>query len=157
MTKLTDGLKTASETAKEAVAAAKSKANQSQQLARTQANKALTNSKKAVEQAAAKTEEALDANPFIALVGGLAVGLIAGALLPRLKSEEKLLGNTGKKLKKKAQKAAEAARAAGKEKVDSLGLGTDAVRDQFRDLVTKAAEAVKAAGQAARESTKKAD
>jgi ElaB/YqjD/DUF883 family membrane-anchored ribosome-binding protein len=157
MPKMTDGLKTASDTAKETLSAARKKASQSQQNARVQANKAIDSSKKIAGQAAAKTEQALDANPFIAIAGGLAVGLIAGALLPRLKSEEKLMGKSSKKLKKRAQKAAEAAKAAGKEKVQSLGLGTDDVRDQFRDLVSKAAEAVRAAGQAARDSSKPRD
>ena len=54
-----------------------------------------------------------------------------------------MMGKTGKKLNKKAKEMAEAAKAAGKEKVDSLGLNGDAVREQFRDLVSKAAEAVK--------------
>jgi ElaB/YqjD/DUF883 family membrane-anchored ribosome-binding protein len=168
MTKLTDSLKNAGETAKDTLSAARSKASASQDKARQQATKALDkskalastsikNTKKVASEAAAKTEQALDANPLMAVMGGLALGLIAGALLPRTKSEEKLLGGSSKKLKKKAQKVADAAKAAGKEKVDSLGLNTDLVKDQFRDLVMKAGEAVKAAGKAASESAKQRD
>ncbi len=168
MTKLTDGIKSASNTAKDTIAAARSKATEAQDLALQQASKALDKSKaiaassvkttrKVASEAAAKTEKAVDTNPLMVLMGGLAVGLIAGALLPRLKTEEKLLGGGSKKLKKKAKQATEAAKVAGKEKVDSFGLNTDVVRDQFRDLVIKAGEAVKAAGKAASDSAKQRD
>jgi hypothetical protein len=78
-------------------------------------------------------------------------------LLPKTERETKALGKAGKKLNKAAKRAAEAAKIAGKEKVDALGLNQDALRDQFRDLVSKASEAVKAAGQAAADEARKRD
>jgi len=102
-------------------------------------------------QAKVKTSESIDKNPLAIILGGIAVGAIVGALLPRTERETKVLGKAGKKLNKKARKMAEAARAAGKEQVDNLGLNGDAMRAQFRELVSKAAVAVKAAGQAATE------
>jgi hypothetical protein len=65
-----------------------------------------------------------------------------------------VLGKAGKKLNKKARKVADAAKAAGMEQVDNLGLNGDAMRTQFRELVSKAAVAVKAAAQAATEAAK---
>ncbi|MGQ4828123.1 hypothetical protein, partial [Enterococcus faecalis] len=38
-------------------------------------------------EAAEKTAQAIEGNPVAVLVGGLTVGLIAGALLPRAKTE----------------------------------------------------------------------
>jgi len=102
-------------------------------------------------QAKVKTSESIDKNPLAIILGGIAVGAIVGALLPRTERETKVLGKAGKKLNKKARKMAEAARAAGKEQVDNLGLNGDAMRAQLRELVSKAAVAVKAAGQAATE------
>ncbi len=168
MTKLSDGLKSASDTAKDTLAAARSKASVSQKKARQQASKALNkskelasssvkNTKKAASDAAAKTEEVLDTNPLLAVMGGLAVGLIAGALIPRMKSEEKVLGGSSKILKEKAKRAADAAKEAGKETAEAIGLNGEVMRDQFRDLVAKAGEAVKAAGKAAGDSAKKRD
>ena len=54
-------------------------------------------------------------------------------------------------------RAAEAAKQAGKERIDELGLNADSMRDQFRVLVNKASEAVKAAGQAAASETRRRD
>jgi hypothetical protein len=63
--------------------------------------------------------------------------------------EEKILGGAGKKINNKARAVTAAAKQAGKDKIDTLGINRESAREQFRDLVGKAAEAVKAAGQAA--------
>jgi ElaB/YqjD/DUF883 family membrane-anchored ribosome-binding protein len=168
MSKLSDGIKTATETAKEGIATAKATTAKGSAAAREQAAKAyeagreaaargVNTSKKIAHKAVDKTTAGFDKNPLAIVLGGLAIGAIAGALIPQLKGEEKVLGKTGKKLNKKAKKVAEAAKAAGKDKVDSLGLGSDAIREQFRNLVGKAAEAVKAAGQAANDAARKND
>ncbi len=57
-------------------------------------------------------------------------------------------------MNKKARKIAEAAKVAGMSQVDTLGINGEAMRTQFRELVSKAALAVKAAGQAATEAAK---
>jgi len=105
-------------------------------------------------RAKVKTDESIDENPLAILLGGIAIGAIVGALLPRTERETKVLGKVGKKLNKKARKMTDAAKAAGKEQIDNLGLNGDAMRAQFRELVSKAAVAVKAAGQAATEAAK---
>ena len=108
----------------------------------------------AYEKGKGKTSDGIDKNPLAIVLGGLAIGAIVGALLPRTERETKVLGKAGKKLNKKARKMAEAAKAAGKDQVESLGLNGDALRLQFRDLVSKAAVAVKAASQAATDAAK---
>lgn len=140
MNKLTDTANEATADAKKGLTNLKDKTS-----ARTSAAKT---------QAKVKTSEAIDKNPLAIILGGIAIGAIVGALLPRTERETKMLGKAGKKLNKKARKMADAAKAAGKEQVDNLGLNGDAMRAQFRELVSKAAVAVKAAGQAATEAAK---
>ncbi|MFX8377760.1 hypothetical protein ABTL70_19955, partial [Acinetobacter baumannii] len=56
------------------------------------------------------TAQAIDGTPVAVLVGGLTVGLIAGALLPRSKTEENALRPLGSKLREGAEMAVKAAR-----------------------------------------------
>lgn len=168
MSKLSNNIQSVSETAKDGLATAKATATRTSAAARksafaavdkgvSAAASAVQSSKQAANKAVAKSSDTLDKNPFAIVVGGLALGVIIGALLPKSKHEEKMLGKTGKKLNKQARKMAAAAKVAGKDKVDSLGLNGDAMRQQFRDLVSKASEAVKAAGQAAGDAANKRD
>ena len=166
MSKIGDGIKTATNSAKEGVASVKDQTSKTAAAARSQATKAYESGREAASKGVATTKDiaartminsanSIDKNPLAIVLGGIALGAIVGALLPRTESEVKVLGKTGKKLNKKAKKMAEAAKDAGKNKIDSFGLNGDFVRDQFRDLVNKASEAVKAAGQAASEAAKK--
>ena len=168
MSKIGESIKTATESAKEGLASAKArtgktsaaareKAAEAYEKGREAATRSVQQSREYAHKAAEKTSSGIDKNPLAIVLGGIAIGAIVGALLPRTERETRLMGKTGKKLNKKAREMAKAAKSAGKDKVDSLGLNGDAVRDQFRDLVSKAAEAVKAAGQAATEAAKKKD
>jgi ElaB/YqjD/DUF883 family membrane-anchored ribosome-binding protein len=161
MSNIGDSIKNVSETAKEGLAAARAKTSETSAAAREKTAEALEKGREAaargVQQSrdiahnvAIKTSDGIDKNPLAIVLGGIALGAIVGALLPRTERETKLMGKTGKKLNKKAKEMAKAAKAAGKQQVDTLGLNGDAVREQFRDLVSKAALAVKAAGEAAK-------
>lgn len=147
MSKIGDSIKTAADSAKDSLASAKAKTTQSSAAARVKASDMY-------EKGKGKTSDGIDKNPLAIVLGGIAIGAIVGALLPRTERETKVLGKAGKKLNKKARKMAEAAKAAGKDQVESLGLNGDALRLQFRDLVSKAAVAVKAASQAATDAAK---
>lgn len=147
MSKIGDSIKTAADSAKDSLASAKAKTTQSSAAARVKASDMY-------EKGKGKTSDGIDKNPLAIVLGGIAIGAIVGALLPRTERETKVLGKTGKKLNKKARKMAEAAKAAGKDQVESLGLNGDALRLQFRELVSKAAVAVKAASQAATDAAK---
>ena len=147
MSKIGDSIKTAADSAKDSLATAKAKTTQSTAAARAKASEEY-------EKGKGKTSDGIDKNPLAIVLGGIAIGAIVGALLPRTERETKVLGKAGKKLNKKARKMAEAAKAAGKDQVESLGLNGDALRLQFRELVSKAAVAVKAASQAATDAAK---
>jgi ElaB/YqjD/DUF883 family membrane-anchored ribosome-binding protein len=168
MNKITDTIRSAKISAKDGLVTAKSKAGQGTKVVRDKASSAYDRSKEAAakgaqksrklaSQAAEKSSDAIDKNPLAMVVGGLALGAIIGALLPKSKREVKVLGKTGQKLNAKAKQVTIAAKDAGKEKIESLGINKDQAREQFRDLVSKASEAVKAAGQAASEATRKKD
>jgi ElaB/YqjD/DUF883 family membrane-anchored ribosome-binding protein len=152
-----EGLASAKKTTRKTSAAAREKAAEAYEKGREAAARGVQQSRDYAHKAAEKTHDGIDKNPLAIVLGGVALGAIVGALLPRTERETKLMGKTGKKLNKKAKEMAKAAKTAGMDKVDSLGLNGDAVRDQFRDLVSKAAEAVKAAGAAATEAAKKKD
>ena len=168
MSKLGDGIKSATGSAKDGLSVARNKASETTAAARKKAvdtygksrevaSRSVESSKKMASKAKAKSSDTIDKNPLAIVAGGLALGAIIGALLPKTEREKRILGSTGKKLNEKAKQVAGAAKDAGMQKVEDLGINKDAAREQFRDLVSKASEAVKAAGKAASDAASKKD
>jgi hypothetical protein len=94
--------------------------------------------------------EGIDSNPVAAVVGGLAIGAIVAALLPRTRREDELLGTAGRRLNESAREAARAAREAGKGQLDELGLNKDGLRSRLDEFTGRAVGALKdSAGAAA--------
>jgi ElaB/YqjD/DUF883 family membrane-anchored ribosome-binding protein len=123
--------------------------------AETAVKRVRQNSAKVSSSAKTKTSESLEKNPIAALVGGLAIGAIAAALLPKTKRESELLGKTSNKLRSTASTAAKAARDAGKEQLEALGLNGNAVRDQLRGVIEKVGQAASTASKAATDAVRK--
>lgn len=90
----------------------------------------------------------LDEAPMAALIGGLALGAVAGALLPRTQRETDALGPLANRVGQAAAEAARAAKDAGKQE---LGLSAQA-KSPVEAIVDKALDAASAAGQAAAQS-----
>lgn len=157
MSKLGDNLKTATDAAKSAGASAKRNAAAAVDRSKAAATRGMQSSKAMAKKAGETTGQTIDKNPLAIVAGGIAIGAILGMLIPKSERETKVLGKAGKKVNETAKRAVDAAKSAGKEKVDNLGLNQDALRDQFRDLVSKASEAVKAAGKAAADEARKRD
>ena len=111
--------------------------------------KALDTTRQTARDAARRTAEGIEANPISVLVGGVALGVLAGALLPRTEQESKLLGPVGRRLTDTASGAAQAARDAGKAELDSLGLNKDAARVQVGKVIDGVIKALSSAGAAA--------
>ena len=65
---------------------------------RTAATKAVDTTSDAARDIARQTVAGIEANPVAVLAGGIAVGLLAGSLIPRSESETKLLRPVGKRL-----------------------------------------------------------
>lgn len=96
----------------------------------------------AVERARA-TVSTLEANPMGVLVGGLAFGLVAGALIPRSDREKKALEPVGKRLAEGAVAALAAAKETGKEQLSGTMLSRDAATEGARKVFDSALQAAK--------------
>jgi hypothetical protein len=103
----------------------------------------------AYETAGRKTSAGIDSNPVAAVVGGLAIGAIVAALLPRTGREEEYLGGVGRKINDSAREAARAAREAGKGQLDELGLSREGLRGKLDEFTDRAVGAVKSSAGAA--------
>ncbi len=113
---------------------------------RAPATKAAHSAKAAIGAAGEKLHE----NPMATLVGGLALGVLLGTLLPRSKREIELLGGLGDRIGDAARDAFDAARATGQDKLDELGLTPDGARDKVKALLDGPLDAASAAGGAAK-------
>lgn len=105
--------------------------------------------------AARRTAQTIEANPLSVLVGGLAVGVLAGALLPRHDSEHSLLAPLGRRIAKGAGAAARAARDVGLAELTAAGISRDAARDQVKKLVGSVVGAARNASDAAMRATRR--
>ncbi len=116
------------------------------------AGSALGSSRDAAADAARRTAEGIDSNPLGILVGGLALGALVGALLPRSAQEKELLAPVGKTLSERARAAVAAARETGQTELSQLGLTKTSARSQVRGLVESLVTVAQHAGTAAAKS-----
>ena len=96
-----------------------------------------------------RTEEAMEANPLAVLAGGAAIGLLAGAVLPRTQRETEMFGTVGKRMTAAAAAAAAAARDTGLQELEAHGISGKAAKAQVGRLLDGVVEAASTAGQAA--------
>lgn len=96
--------------------------------------------------AAASAREAIESNPLGLLAGGLAVGLVAGALVPRSEREQKALASLGSRLAEGAIAAAGAAKQSGKEQLSAALFSRDGAREGVAKVMESAVSAAKDAG-----------
>lgn len=91
------------------------------------------------------TLESLGENPLALVAGGVALGVLIGALLPRLDKEREVLDPLGKKLASSATAAAKAAREAGQSEIEALLPDRDATKERVSKLIDTVLEAAKGA------------
>ena len=101
------------------------------------------------QRAAQKAASGVEGNPLSVLIGGLTIGVLAGALLPRTDREAEILGPVGKKLTEGATAAARAARDAGVSELAAAGISREAAREQVSRLIDGVVSAARSAGDAA--------
>ena len=113
----------------------------------------------AAREKTASAGQTIESSPLAAMLGGIAIGAIAGALLPRIEKEKELLAPLGAKIGDAARAALDAGKSAGTGALDEAGLSSDQLRSQVSKLVEQALKAAGSAGsaavQAARESARK--
>lgn len=103
-------------------------------------------------EATRRASDTIEANPLGILVGGLAVGALAGTLIPRSAKEKQLLAPVGRTLADRTKAAVSAAKEAGYGELDQRGLTKDAARDQVKSLFQNIVQAAQTAGTAAAKS-----
>jgi ElaB/YqjD/DUF883 family membrane-anchored ribosome-binding protein len=119
------------------------------ETAKDSASKALVTASDTAKETARKTAEGIEANPLSVLVGGVALGVLAGALIPRSESEARLLQPVGRRLTDAARGATAAAKEAGLAELDGLGLTPNAAKDTAGKLIEGVIKAITTAGTAA--------
>lgn len=102
-----------------------------------------------LSSAGRRTGDFIKDNPLTALVGGLAIGGVLGALLPGTRRERDLIGPYGRDLNSRARDAASAAGRVGRERLDELGFLKDEARETGERLLDKSKATAKEAGSAA--------
>lgn len=135
---------------KDTASSARERASQAYEAARERTSAAYGSARDGAGRARQKTSEGIDSNPVAALLGGLALGGLIAAILPKTDREEELLGDYGRKINEKAREAARAAREAGSNKLDELGYNRDTAREKIQSLKSDASEIAKAAAERAR-------
>ena len=137
------------QTAADAYESARDRTSSAYQAAREAAGGAVETVRDTARSAGKRTVEGVEANPLAAVVGGLALGVIAGALLPKTRQEEKVLGSAGRKVTDTARQAIDAAKDAGRSQIDELGLSKDGLQRRLGEFTEKAAGAVRSSAGAA--------
>ncbi len=132
----------------------RTKASDAFSSARERTSTAYDSAREAASGATRKTAERVDSNPGAALIGGLALGALAAVLLPKTRKEDELLGTYGKQINDKARQAAQAAKEAGRSKLDEMGLNKDAAKQKLSEVASQAKEAVKQSATAAAQAAK---
>jgi ElaB/YqjD/DUF883 family membrane-anchored ribosome-binding protein len=133
----------------DAIEATREKVGVVYETARDRASEAYEAARAKASEASHATAQTVEEQPLVALIGGLALGALVAAVLPRTQRETEVLGAVGSKITNAAKTAAFAARDAGKERLDELGLTPEKARDTVRQLVSDAASAATSAGTAA--------
>lgn len=109
--------------------------------ARTAAVDAYDSAREKASEAQVRAADGIDEAPLVALAGGLAVGVLLAALLPRTAQEDKLLGPIGEKITGSARDALEAAKGAGRDKLNELNLTRDAGSSALQTIIKGVSDA----------------
>jgi len=109
----------------------------------------------AYDSARDRVSDTLGEAPLIALAGGLAAGALIAALLPRTRSEARLVRPTARRVRDTARAAYNAAKDTGTERLDELGLNREKGEKTIRSLLEGVTEAARASGQAALDAARK--
>ncbi|WP_083671828.1 hypothetical protein [Sphingomonas montana] len=151
---VTEAAAAASEKVTDAAHAAKIKAADTAAVIRDKAADAYDAARDKASSARDTAATGFDSAPLAVLAGGIALGAILGALLPRTERETELLGPVASKATDAARSAFVAAKSAGQDKLDELGINKEAARAKVDQLVDTASQAATSAGAAAKDAVR---
>jgi ElaB/YqjD/DUF883 family membrane-anchored ribosome-binding protein len=143
--KVRDGATAVRTKAADAYSAARERTGAAYGTARERASSAYGTARERAGDATRKASDGIDSNPELALVGGLALGAIVAALLPRTEREQQALGQYGRKINQTAREAVRAASDAGRSKLDEMGFNKETARQKLTDVASSAGEAARTA------------
>jgi ElaB/YqjD/DUF883 family membrane-anchored ribosome-binding protein len=110
---------------------------------RDTASQAYDRTRERARETAARAAEGIEANPLSVLVGGVALGALAGSVIPFFAREKELLAPVGKRLSETASATVQAAREAGKAEIESFIPTRDNARDHLVQAVGNVLTAAK--------------
>ena len=117
--------------------------------ARERAISAYDSARERASEAGERARNSVGEAPLLALGGGLALGALIGALLPKTRTEERLLGGVGGRITDAARDATAAAKQAGREKLAELNITSEAGKGAVQNLIDGITEAARTSGEAA--------
>ena len=138
----------------EAAHVARDKAGEAVETIRERAVDAYEAAREKASTAREATSSTIETSPLGVVAGGIALGAVLGALLPRSEKEAQLLRPVADKATTAAKMAFTAAREAGQSKLDELGINREAARAKVDQLVDSAAQAASSAGSAAKDAVR---
>ena len=139
---------------RDTAAAARTRAAEAYSTARERTSAAYGSAREGASRVSERTAQGIESNPEAALIGGLALGAIIAALLPKTDRETEVLGQYGRRINEKARDAARAAKEAGRSQLEEAGLSRDAAKQKLNDLASQAKEAVRTSASAAAKKVK---
>jgi hypothetical protein len=107
------------------------------------------NARDRVSNAGRRAGETIEEAPLLVVAAGIAAGAAIAALLPRSKTEDRLLRPVTDRARETARTAVRAAKDAGQSRLDELGLTRQKGSDAIRSILEGASDAAKASTQAA--------
>jgi hypothetical protein len=103
----------------------------------------------AYEGARDRAADTLGEAPLLALAGGIAAGALIAALLPRTRTETRLVRPAARRVKDTARSAFNAARDTGSQRLGDLGLNRQKGEATIRNLLDGLTDAARASASAA--------
>jgi ElaB/YqjD/DUF883 family membrane-anchored ribosome-binding protein len=152
---VTEAASAATRAVSDATSAARDKAAEAVTAIRDRAADAAEAARERAASARDTTASTIQTNPLGVVAGGIAVGAVLGALLPKTARETQLLAPLADRAAGAAKQAFAAAKTAGQDKLDELGINPQAAREKVNQLVDSAAQAASSAGAAAKEAAVK--
>ncbi len=147
-------LSAATERVRDTASAARTRAADAYSAARERTGSAYSSARESASRATQRTAEGINSNPEAAILGGLALGAILAAVLPKTQRESEALGQVGRRITDTAREAARAAKEAGRSQLEEAGLGREGAKQKLSDIASRAGEAARVSASAAAQRVK---